>query len=756
MGGGSSGRGIESSWHRVVMGWGMPRKRGPRRPPHRDATRRGPSRRSHPEIRAEDQPLIVALREGLQDSPVSFGALVCQFFGLLAEDGLPEDLSVPTPAQFVETLLGVDIAETTNALHVIAGIADDELLAARIRRALPERRQPVSAVVQQFAEVEVVECLRLTDPFSGSEHVALPLRWPDGTEATLMVFIDHRLGGAIADVVLSLESHADHGALLRELAVQEGVTITPISAAEARARAASALERWVEREDQPETDSWPALSAFLTLVLDLMPSDPVDLDDTLPPLDPGSAFGFGPRVNTPIRLPAAPTTPRLATLRIELLDSEPEVWRAIAVRSDLTLDRLADVVNIAVGWAGGHLHRFTPGGDSPWRFPHFVTDDDADLEGEAGTRESEARVDQVLREPGDTLFYIYDFGDSWEHLITFEGSVPLPDGLEVHAICVDGERAGPLEDIGGIPMHNDLVETLSRPGGRSRLPEELRDWVPSDYDPAEFDLTAVNLGLMHLLQSPEELLDAYRSRFGEPVRPELTEGLDRLIEKARPDDLAQIVAIVTALTEEDDPPLTAEDRRAALSHVQVLLDEAGEDGIPLTSAGWIKPDVVVRLVEALGLRLVYGKGNRENNIGEVATLREAVVEVGLLRKHKGRLLLTAAGRKAREDVDVLWTHVAGRMARSREPFEQEARALYVLLLAGGVDARRAHDEMAQILSRAGWRTEGYDRVHAYACYRATDTPDALLGVSLREWSLRERPEEAPVRRLAAEAVVLGR
>ncbi|MCA1781424.1 MAG: plasmid pRiA4b ORF-3 family protein [Intrasporangiaceae bacterium] len=732
----------------------MSRRSGPRRPPNRAATRRGPARRSHPEIRAEDQPLIVALREALHRSPVAFGALVCQFLGVLRDDDLTPDKQVPTPAQFVEPLLGVDIAETTNALHVIAAITDDEILAARIRRALPERRQPVSPVVERFVELEVVDCYRLTHPLVASEYVVLPLRWPDGTEGTLLLYVDATIGGALADVSLDDQGHAEQLAVMEGVAEEHGMLLVSATAAEARARTVRALERWQALEQPPTTDSWPGLYAFLTLVLDRMPDEPVELDDALPPLAPGSAFDFTPRVNTPIPLPAPPTTPQLATLRIELLDSEPEVWRQVAVRSDLTLDRLADIVNTAVGWAGGHLHRFTPGA-SPWQGPYFIADDDA-VEGEVGTLESEARVDQVLRKPGDELVYVYDFGDDWEHLISLEGFVPLGD-LDVRAICLDGERAGPLEDVGGIDMHNELVATLSQRGGRSRPPEELRDWVPLDYDPADFDLTAVNVGLTLQTQSPEELLDSYRSRFGEPVRPELAEGLDRLIDRVRPDDLAIIVALVTELTADgaDGEVVTSEDKLAALAHVQVLLDEAGEDGIPLTSAGWMKPDVVVRLVEALGLRLVYGKGNRENNTREVMALREAVVEVGLLRKHKGRLLLTAAGRKARGDVDVLWRHIVGRLAGSKDAFEREARGLYLLQIAGGVDSRRAHDELARILSRAGWRIEGYDRVIGYACYRATDTPDALLGVSLREWRQREQPEETVVRRLARDSVILG-
>ncbi|MBK5239233.1 MAG: plasmid pRiA4b ORF-3 family protein, partial [Actinomycetales bacterium] len=52
--------------------------------------------------------------------------------------------------------------------------------------------------------------------------------------------------------------------------------------------------------------------------------------------------------------------PRMFTLRIELLESIPPIWRSVQVPSDLTLDRVHDVIQTSMGWTNSHLHSFIP------------------------------------------------------------------------------------------------------------------------------------------------------------------------------------------------------------------------------------------------------------------------------------------------------------------------------------------------------------------------------------------------------------
>ena len=91
-----------------------------------------------------------------------------------------------------------------------------------------------------------------------------------------------------------------------------------------------------------------------------------------------------------------------------------------------------------------------------WRGPYFLTPFDLD-EGEEGILESDVRLDQVLRSPGDRMTYTYDFGDDWTHTIRLESFAPMTDDAP-RAVCTGGRMAGPLEDCGGAGGHNELVE----------------------------------------------------------------------------------------------------------------------------------------------------------------------------------------------------------------------------------------------------------------------------------------------------------
>ena len=116
-------------------------------------------------------------------------------------------------------------------------------------------------------------------------------------------------------------------------------------------------------------------------------------------------------------LAAVPAETRGVRIRLDLHGATPPVWRRLVLPGDLTLPRLHDVIQVAMGWTDSHLHRFRTGRDH--QAPYFLTHFDV-AEGEDGMLEDEVRVDQLLVDRGDELWYDYDFGDSWEHRIVVE------------------------------------------------------------------------------------------------------------------------------------------------------------------------------------------------------------------------------------------------------------------------------------------------------------------------------------------------
>lgn len=168
-------------------------------------------------------------------------------------------------------------------------------------------------------------------------------------------------------------------------------------------------------------------------------------------------------------------TPAPIGLRLyaELDYIEPAIWRRIELPASLHLDDLHWVMQIAFSWENSHLHAF--------------------MQGRRTLDNEQISLEQVFRKPNDQISYLYDFGDSWTHIITVE--VLMPRGGPGAVRCVDGARAAPPEDCGGVPGYENLLQALADPKHADH--EEMVEWA-GQYDPEAFDIDAVNRTLARI------------------------------------------------------------------------------------------------------------------------------------------------------------------------------------------------------------------------------------------------------------------
>lgn len=109
--------------------------------------------------------------------------------------------------------------------------------------------------------------------------------------------------------------------------------------------------------------------------------------------------------------------------------------------------------------------------------------------------ERRVTIAEVLPREKSRIVYEYDFGDSWLHEILVEkidGRVPGAP----YPMCVDGKRACPPEDCGGIGGYAELLEVLSDPGHEEH--EDKLEWLGGQFDPKAFDLGEANGALKPL------------------------------------------------------------------------------------------------------------------------------------------------------------------------------------------------------------------------------------------------------------------
>jgi hypothetical protein len=160
----------------------------------------------------------------------------------------------------------------------------------------------------------------------------------------------------------------------------------------------------------------------------------------------------------------------------------------------MTLDRLHDVIQIAMGWTNSHMHQFIGGAGFARTFYGRPDPEFADM-GSKTLDENRFTVADLAPKAKRKFIYEYDFGDSWEHEVVAEKILP-PDPAFKHPIYLAGANACPPEDCGGIGGYYNLLEIMADP----KHPEhaEMKDWIGGDLNAEEFSLEKVNLVLKRL------------------------------------------------------------------------------------------------------------------------------------------------------------------------------------------------------------------------------------------------------------------
>lgn len=173
---------------------------------------------------------------------------------------------------------------------------------------------------------------------------------------------------------------------------------------------------------------------------------------------------------------------------VMLNHTDPLVWRSLLVPA-VKFSQLHGVIQLAFGWESYHLFEFTLMQNGRKVSIGFPSEDFPEV-----VEASKVPLKKYLTELGQELDYLYDFGDSWEHLIKVEDisrhtlKVPL---------CIDGSGACPPEDVGATSGYYDWVSAVNDPEHPEH--QEMREWMgmkpKQKWDVEHFDLIEANARL---------------------------------------------------------------------------------------------------------------------------------------------------------------------------------------------------------------------------------------------------------------------
>lgn len=177
------------------------------------------------------------------------------------------------------------------------------------------------------------------------------------------------------------------------------------------------------------------------------------------------------------------------TFKVSLLDIKPEIWREIEVPATYSFWDLHVAIQDAMGWLDYHLHVFRVHNPETGETEEIgIPDEDGFLDSPPILPGWEIAIADYFTDRRDQAFYEYDFGDGWEHRIALKRIGDREKGTE-YPKCLNGKRACPPEDCGGIPGYEELLEIIGNPEHEEY--ESMMEWLDGKFDPEEFDVDSV-------------------------------------------------------------------------------------------------------------------------------------------------------------------------------------------------------------------------------------------------------------------------
>jgi len=178
-------------------------------------------------------------------------------------------------------------------------------------------------------------------------------------------------------------------------------------------------------------------------------------------------------------------TPQVYQFKLALVGVEPPIWRRIQVPETYSFWDLHVALQDAMGWLDYHLHVFRVPGPGTSEVEQIGIPDDDPFEGDKPMLPGwEIPITHHFTRPGTTVPYEYDFGDGWEHELTLEAILPRQAGQK-YPLCVDGARACPPEDTGGVYGYENVLAAIQDATHEEH--ESMLEWLGGRFDPDRFD-----------------------------------------------------------------------------------------------------------------------------------------------------------------------------------------------------------------------------------------------------------------------------
>ncbi|MEA2685720.1 MAG: hypothetical protein QOE93_915 [Actinomycetota bacterium] len=182
----------------------------------------------------------------------------------------PEDEPL-TRDDLVASFIGVDRSETSALLAVIAEMAGDDVLRARIRRELIGRTGSPPTWATRLDEIDPYRAVEMVHVLGDGDDVMVGVRLPEGRELTVLVYIDHNVGTLVKDAFIVPGPIAELVEFMRAKSDNPDTEWRDLDLADARSRIVEAIDVAAITFPPFESDTWPVCRPLVEWVARHLP-----------------------------------------------------------------------------------------------------------------------------------------------------------------------------------------------------------------------------------------------------------------------------------------------------------------------------------------------------------------------------------------------------------------------------------------------------------------------------------------------------
>jgi hypothetical protein len=172
-------------------------------------------------------------------------------------------------------------------------------------------------------------------------------------------------------------------------------------------------------------------------------------------------------------------------------------WRRIMTPADITFRQLHEILQAVFDWKSQHIYDFKVFDQTDKLVLRVISENEEVYESSADYRilyDTEVSFTDFAQKDF-RIIYCYDYGDNWEHEITYQGTVY--DYNKNYPVCLMGEGNPPPEDIGGISGYGKFLDIMADPGNERY--RNVHQWAQSQWY-NDFDMDLTNRKLKNILR----------------------------------------------------------------------------------------------------------------------------------------------------------------------------------------------------------------------------------------------------------------